>query len=281
MLSLDIWDDFGASADIRTWVDGKGEYIYHMDREEAGDHLHFTGSFEVPDPEILWYYFKIYGSDGSVCWYGTKNGATSGEGELVWYEPSSWQISVYLTRKTLPLWYTKGIVYQIFPDRFARGADWRERVDAALSVKRNGPGRRLVEDWDTEPRYQKDASGDIVAWDFYGGTLSGIAEKLDYLEALGVTVLYLNPIFEAASNHRYDTADYMKVDPMLGDTEAFQELCRAAEAHGMAIMLDGVFNHTGCDSRYFNKYGNYPEVGAFQSKDSPYRSWYEIDDSGE
>lgn len=281
MLSLDVWDDFGASADIRTWVDGKGEYIYHMDREEAGDHLHFTGSFEVPDPEILWYYFKIYGSDGSVCWYGTKNGATSGEGELVWYEPSSWQISVYLTRKTLPLWYTKGIVYQIFPDRFARGTDWRERVDAALSVKRNGPGRRLVEDWDTEPRYQKDASGDIVAWDFYGGTLSGIAEKLDYLEALGVTVLYLNPIFEAASNHRYDTADYMKVDPMLGDTEAFQELCRAAEAHGMAIMLDGVFNHTGCDSRYFNKYGNYPEVGAFQSKDSPYRSWYEIDDSGE
>lgn len=279
-LSLDVWDDSGATAEIRTWIDGRGEALYPMEGVWQDGHLRFTGTFAVPDPAIVWYYFKIHGSDGRTSYYGTKGGATSGEGALYEYEPSSWQISVYLTRKVLPEWYKQGIIYQIFPDRFARGKDWRERVAASLSQKRNGPARRLVEDWYQPPCYQKDASGRIEAWDFYGGTLSGIEEKLGYLEALGVTVLYINPIFESASNHRYDTGDYMKVDPMLGDEQTFAELCRKAAEHGMSVMLDGVFNHTGCDSRYFNKYGNYPELGAYQSPESPYRSWYKFADDG-
>jgi len=280
-LSLDVWDDPEATAEIRTWIDPDGETLYPMTGTPEDDHVHFTGSFTVKDPSIVWYYFKIHGSDGSVSYYGTLNGATSGEGALFEYEPSSWQISVYLTRDVLPEWYKKGIVYQIFPDRFHRGKDWEERAEKALTTHKNGPERRIVEDWYQPPRYQRDGEGRIQAWDFYGGTLEGIEEKLDYLEALGVTILYINPIFEAASNHRYDTGDYMVVDPMLGDDEAFSELCRKAAEHGMSVMLDGVFNHTGCDSKYFNKYGNYPDVGAFQSEDSPYRDWYKFGDDGE
>ena len=98
--------------------------------------------------------------------------------------------------------------------------------------------------------------------------------KLPYLKELGVTVLYLNPIFEAASNHRYDTSDYKKIDPYLGNEEDFSNLIRAANKHGIRLILDGVFNHTGDNSVYFNKYGEYPSLGAYQSKDSPYYSWY-------
>ena len=115
---------------------------------------------------------------------------------------------------------------------------------------------------------------EIVSYDFYGGNLAGIQEKLPYLKDLGISVIYLNPIFESASNHHYDTGDYHKVDPILGTNEELKELCAKAKEMGIRIMLDGVFSHTGDDSRYFNKYGHYDTVGAYQSKDSPYYEWY-------
>ena len=110
--------------------------------------------------------------------------------------------------------------------------------------------------------------------DFFGGNLNGIREKLPYLQQLGVSVVYLNPIFQAFSNHRYDTGDFKKIDPLLGTLEDFDALVRDAAAHGIRIILDGVFNHTGDDSLYFNKYGRYPSIGAYQSKESPYAEWY-------
>ena len=91
---------------------------------------------------------------------------------------------------------------------------------------------------------------------------------------MGVTTLYLCPIFESASNHRYNTADYSKIDPMLGTEEDFRNLCREAERRGMHVILDGVFNHTGSQSLYFNADGFYPTLGAAQSKESPYYDWY-------
>lgn len=111
--------------------------------------------------------------------------------------------------------------------------------------------------------------------DFFGGTLAGITEKLDYLAGLGVETLYLCPIFASAENHRYSTADYQTVDPMLGDTADFQRLCAQAHARGMRVILDGVFSHTGFTSRYFNGDGAYDTVGAAQSTDSPYYPWYQ------
>ena len=125
---------------------------------------------------------------------------------------------------------------------------WREQVEADMARPYTGPTRRLVEDWNAYPRYEKDASGRIAAWDFYGGTLEGIREKLPYLEGLGITIIYLNPIFSAASNHRYDTADYLHIDAALGTEEDFSRLCADAASHGISIILDGVFNHVGADS---------------------------------
>ena len=110
--------------------------------------------------------------------------------------------------------------------------------------------------------------------DYFGGDLPGITEKLPELAALGVGVLYLNPIFEAHSNHRYNTADYLRIDPLLGTEQDFITLCQRAHEHGIKIILDGVFNHTGSDSLYFNKEGRYGPGGAYRDPHSPYRSWY-------
>lgn len=277
-LGIDVWDERDPKARLRLWVDGEGETLLDMEGSEQGDHVHFEVSFTPSKTEIIWYSFLLTADDGAVWRYGAREECKVGEGAFAMGEPPSFQITVYTPRYVVPEWYRRGVVYQIFPDRFHRGADWERRVRDALGPKRNGPGRDLVADWNTPPSYRKDEFGRIRVWDFYGGTLEGVREKLGYLEGLGVTVIYLNPIFEAASNHRYDTADYMRIDPMLGDEESFRRLCRDARAHGISIILDGVFNHTGCDSRYFNKYGNYPEKGAYESADSPYASWYNFTD---
>ena len=244
------------------------------------DHVHYSVSYTPAQTGVVWYSFDLAASDGATWRYGAREGWTTGEGDFAYGNPPSFQLTVYVPRQTQPDWYKNGIVYQVFPDRFARGADWRERAEKALGAHREGPARVLVEDWDTPPAYKKSEDGDILEWDFYGGTLRGVREKLDYLADLGVTVIYLNPIFEAASNHRYDTADYLRIDPMLGDEEEFCALAREAAERGISIMLDGVFNHCGQDSRYFNRYGNYPEPGAWQGDESPYRDWFFFNEDG-
>lgn len=268
------------SATLRVWTDERGEELLPMEGASEDDHVHYSVSYTPAQTGVVWYSFDLAASDGATWRYGAREGWTTGEGDFAYGNPPSFQLTVYVPRQTQPDWYKNGIVYQVFPDRFARGADWRERAEKALAAHREGPARVLVEDWDTPPTYRKSEDGDILEWDFYGGTLRGVREKLDYLADLGVTVIYLNPIFEAASNHRYDTADYLRIDPMLGDEEEFCALAREAAERGISIMLDGVFNHCGQDSRYFNRYGNYPEPGAWQGDESPYRDWFFFNEDG-
>lgn len=280
VLGIDVWGEDAVSATLRVWTDERGEELLPMEGASEDDHVHYSVSYTPAQTGVVWYSFDLAASDGATWRYGAREGWTTGEGDFAYGNPPSFQLTVYVPRQTQPDWYKNGIVYQVFPDRFARGADWRERAEKALAAHREGPARVLVEDWDTPPAYKKSEDGDILEWDFYGGTLRGVREKLDYLADLGVTVIYLNPIFEAASNHRYDTADYLRIDPMLGDEEEFCALAREAAERGISIMLDGVFNHCGQDSRYFNRYGNYPEPGAWQGDESPYRDWFFFNEDG-
>ena len=280
VLGIDVWGEDAVGATLRVWTDERGEELLPMEGACEGDHVHYSVSYTPAQTGVVWYSFDLAASDGATWRYGAREGWTTGEGDFAYGNPPSFQLTVYVPRQTQPDWYKNGIVYQVFPDRFARGADWRERAEKALTAHREGPARVLVEDWDTPPAYKKSEDGDILEWDFYGGTLRGVREKLDYLVDLGVTVIYLNPIFEAASNHRYDTADYLRIDPMLGDEEEFCALAREAAERGISIMLDGVFNHCGQDSRYFNRYGNYPEPGAWQGDESPYRDWFFFNEDG-
>ena len=166
-----------------------------------------------------------------------------------------------------PEWIYGGIIYHVFVDRFFRAGYYKVREDAILN-----------EDWENGiPQYPAYPGAPLANNMFFGGDLDGVREKLDYLLSLGVSCIYLSPIFEAASNHKYDTGDYMKVDEMFGGDEAFSRLLFAAHEKGMRVILDGVFNHTGADSRYFNRYGRYTDsVGAYQSKASPYFAWYDF-----
>ena len=280
-LSIDVWDAEVVFCTLRVWTDAHGEELIEMRGSERGDVIRFTATYRPAETGVVWYSFDIEASDGAVWRYGAREGWVTGEGAFAYGDPPSFQITVFSPRPRQPRWYREGIVYQIFPDRFARGEDWEERAAEALAVPRKGgPERALVEDWDTPPTYERTPDGGVARWDFYGGTLEGIREKLGYLEDLGATALYLNPVFEAASNHRYDTADYLRIDPMLGDEESFRALCVDAAEHGISVILDGVFNHVGADSRYFNRFGTYREPGAWQGEQSPYRDWFTLNEDG-
>ena len=157
-----------------------------------------------------------------------------------------------------------GIIYHVFVDRFNRGKKTSVREDAVY-----------VEDWYSDiVEYPEYPGAFLKNNTFFGGTLDGIADKLDYLESLGVTTLYLSPIFEAYSNHKYDTGDYGKIDDMFGGEKEFKNLLKKCAAKGIGVILDGVFNHTGSDSLYFNKNERYKSDGAYQSKSSPFYDWY-------
>ena len=199
---------------------------------------------------LVWYSFRLEGLDGRAM------------------ELGEYQLTVYDASEAVPTWFGQGVTYQTFPDRFRR----TQVPDPTGMVG----GRSVHTAWEEEPVYRPDANGEIRNRDFFGGNLAGVMEKLPYLKALGVQTLYFCPIFEAAENHRYGTGDYEKIDPMLGTEGEFRVLCDRAHDLGMRVLLDGVFNHSGYVSRYFNGDGSYPAdvPGAAQSTQSPYYPWY-------
>jgi 4-alpha-glucanotransferase len=228
----------------------------------------FETEYKVPNkPGLVWYYF-IISFEGHNYYYGNNANKLGGEGTLEDKEPSSYQVTVYYPMN-IPTWYRQGIMYQIYVDRF-----YHVREDKVFPYPRKN--FLLHVNWYDSPCYIKDETGRVTHWDFFGGNLLGVIKKLPHLQELGISIIYLNPIFEATSNHKYDTADYQSIDPMYGDEELFERLIIEAKQYGIAIMLDGVFSHTGSDSVYFNRYHTYPCLGAYQSSESPYYSWYQF-----
>ncbi|MEG0765485.1 MAG: glycoside hydrolase family 13 protein [Pseudoflavonifractor sp.] len=209
----------------------------------------FSGCLDTGDyVGLCWYSLRLFRLDGSLD------------------ETPELQLTVYDGGETVPAWFGAGMSYQIFPDRFCR-----TRVPFPEGLV---GGRWVHSNWEEGPEYRPDQKGEIRNRDFFGGNLAGVMEKLPYIKSLGTETIYFCPIFEAAENHRYGTADYEKIDPMLGTNEEFTALCAAAHRLGMRVMLDGVFNHTGFVSKYFNGDGFYPEPGAYQRQDSAYSDWF-------
>ena len=253
----------------RIWQERTGEKLVEMTRNKAGkagEKICFSATLDMPEQGcLIWYYFIISCPGENTFYCGNNQQRLGGQGAVSDTVPPSFQITVYNKGAKTPDWFKHAVMYQIFPDRFSRQGD-------KLIEKK---GAVVHASWQDTPCYYKDVdTKEIVAYDFFGGNLAGIREKLTYLKDLGISVIYLNPVFESASNHRYDTGDYHKIDPMLGSNEEFQALCAQADSLGIKLIIDGVFSHTGSDSRYFNREGTYDTVGAFQSQDSPYYSWY-------
>lgn len=210
---------------------------------------------------LFYYHYRILTEDGVLLLGGeeptTLTPVVDGQGErqLLLYDASY-----------RPPEQIDGIMYHVFVDRFAKtGVAWQHQK----------PGTVLDTNWENGiPQYGAYPGAEVANNVFFGGDLYGIAANLDYIASLGTSILYLSPVFDAATNHKYDTADYLSVDDMFGGDEALRFLCDEAKKWGIRVILDGVFNHTGSDSIYFNKEGHYDSVGAYQSPDSPYADWY-------
>lgn len=253
---------------IASWVSVDKMYLFirlggvstpvemRFEKSENGFSV-YTADYVFDTAGIYYYRFEMRNRDG-VWYYGRGENGESVCGENL----PEWQLTVYKSTYKTPDFAKGNIIYHVFIDRF-------NRADGVKTKRKY----RLHESFSESPEVVS-ADGKYYADDFFGGNFNGIREKLDYLEELGVGIIYLSPIFKAYSNHRYDTGDYLKVDELLGTEDDFKRLLDAAHEKGMKIILDGVFNHSGADSLYFNKFGTYDSLGAYQSKSSPYYDWY-------
>lgn len=253
---------------------------YRFNGEDYKEHMYFHSVISdmnlyetvltLPEkPGILFYFFEIH-AGGECVYYSNNDARLGGIGKICDKDPLCYQITVYDKSYKTPDWFKGGVMYQIFPDRFYKSENYNGLDKARNIIKRN---------WGDTPFYTSEQfGGEYLSNDCFGGSLKGIAEKLDYLCDLGIDIIYLNPIFEANSNHKYNTANYEKIDPLFGDEQIFKDLCQKAKEKGIRIVLDGVFNHTGSDSIYFNKNSTYDSIGAYQSKNSPYYDWYNFSD---
>lgn len=221
----------------------------------SNGYIDYTLDISFDKTGVYWYRFEIL-TDHGVVYVGRGEDGIAVYGEWL----PEWQLTVYDQKFSTPDKYKGGIVYHIFADRFCRS-------------KIRKTDRKLHQNWYDEPDIVSE-DGKYHGDDFFGGDLEGIRQKLPYIKSLGTSILYLSPIFKARSNHRYDTGDYMEIDELLGSDEDFVALCKDAKEMGISVMLDGVFNHSGSDSKYFNKHGTYDTLGAYQSVDSPYHDWY-------
>lgn len=242
-------------------VDGETkEFPMHWNGLDEGYDAYLL-SFSLAETGLYFYYFKIVTEDAVLSVFKCGSGKTSVQ------MGDKWQLTCFEQGYDTPEDFKGKVMYQIFPDRFYQAGqpDLSEKLQP-YSIHENKTDI---------PVYWPNEQGEVLNNDFFGGTLRGIQEKLPYLKNLGVSILYLNPIFMAYSNHRYDTADYRRIDPMLGTEQDFKELCSQAHQLQMKVILDGVFSHTGSNSRYFDKeniFGN----GAYHNPDSPYIAWYDF-----
>lgn len=240
----------------------------------------------------LWYRFII--TDGSkTVYYADNTAALDGGLGTTSNTPvdNSYALMVYEPEFSTPSWAKNAVIYQIFPDRFRNGR--ADNDPKTGQVRYDDPVLKLQ--WSILPEGYCRAYADVsfnCPWrfgtppagspvnesprgrDYYGGDLKGIDQKLDYLVSLGVNTLYINPIFDSASNHGYDTQDYYKIDPYFGTQKDWENLVKHANQHNVRIILDGVYNHMSSDSPFFDRYHRYSTVGACESLDSPYRSWF-------
>lgn len=263
-------------------------YELPMEPSAAGFSVVFDSSGE---PRVIFYKFCItVEGERYICTNRRDGAATSGvvfkcdalpsedggngdiEDPMLKDDTSGFQLTVFDPRFQVPSWFAGKTMYQIFPDRYARdcgGIRW----DGVHSHEVRGWPIKVHENWNEAPDWREP----YEPVDFYGGTLAGIEAHLDYIAGLGTDVIYLNPVCEARSNHRYNTGDYEAIDPILGSWDEYRHLCASAAIRGIRIILDTVLSHTGSSSKYFNLDGSYDSLGAAQSPSSLYYSWYDFE----
>jgi len=236
-----------------------GQIVSMEKTANKGPYEIWSGSFSLPGTGLYFYYFFIEAPSGSFRLFKEGDDTNMEAGSM-------WQVSCIPADFHTPDWAKGATIYQVFPDRFHKSGE----VDLTGKLT----PYTVHSNWYEEVDWRPTPEGVVLNNDFYGGNFKGITEKMDYIASLGTTILYLNPISKSFSSHRYDTGDYKVPDPMLGTIEDFKAMVDAAHAKGIKVILDGVYSHTGSNSPYFNREGQFDSVGAFNSKESPYYSWF-------
>ena len=279
-----VWDDVAGGQFFLDLTPVATDVSCYDDSQPAETCDFWQASYMPDEPTTLFYRFIV--SDGTAIAHYEDDGFRDGG----WGEASpdlkdwGWAIQVYDAGYEPIEWLQDAVIYQIFPDRFRNG---RSNNDADINAPRygwpdNALDRIMRKAWSDLPEgYCRHYVNPATACnegprgrDYFGGDIRGVQQRIDYLVSLGVTAVYFNPVFDAASNHAYDTQDYYNIDPFFGANKEFEQFLSAAEKAGIKVILDGVFNHTSSDSKYFDRYGHFAEVGACESVNSPYRSWY-------
>jgi len=259
--SLKIAKQINTSACVFNYCpDGSNEVIKQPMLRSSSETDDYKVSIKFTSAGLYWYYFEVYQGDHMFYLQPDQNYDVQPTGELT----SKFQQTVYEKDFNIDPNFNKGIMYHVFVDRFCKYG----KVNARQ-------GLILRDDWGG--KLDKNSSDfKVINKECFGGNIKGIISKLDYLKKLNVSCIYLSPICEANSYHKYNTADYKKIDSMFGSEKDFKDLISKAKDKGMGVIIDGVYNHTGDDSIYFNRYNTYKSVGACQSKNSPYYNWYEF-----
>ena len=245
---------------LRTRING-GEERLHMQRGKEKDGLVYYSVKVSSKEERFHYHFYIVAEE--TVYYYNQLGISD-------YMPDETYDFSVLYDYRQPSWVKNAVFYQIFPDRFCNGNPENTVKDGEYQF--DGYDTIQVKDWNTVPApYDK-----VHCLDFYGGDLEGIREKIPYLKELGVTALYLNPIFYAATVHKYDCLDYFTVDPHFGGDKALQELVEELHKNDMRIILDVSINHTGSAHKWFNKNGEFfdKSIGAYNNPEALERKYY-------
>ena len=241
--------------------DGKQDKFFEMIKDFIDERfVYLSIKLKFSETGHFWYHFEV---DTLTRHYVLGSGENLDLAPVD--EESNYLQLVYEKDSKIDKSFHKGIIYHIFVDRFNKKGKVLAR-----------PGLKLVDSWEENVDKEFNEKKERVNVKCYGGNFEGIISKLDYLSSLNVKTLYLSPIFEANSSHKYDVADYQKIDSMFGGEKKFKELIDKAKEKGINIIIDGVFNHTGSDSVYFNKEGRYKNIGAYQSQKSKYYPWYEF-----
>ena len=257
-VSIKVPMDFGWIERMKFIIeDQKQSSAIQLRHVKNEDNFVFFETEVLLDTKAIYHYYFSFEANNNFIYYKNKNK----EDYKSISKEDMFKMSVNFN---VPEWAQGKMMYHIFVDRFNRGSTKK------LKEMSN---RRIHDSWDEDIIITRNENG-LFNTDFYGGDLRGIGKKLDYLKELGVSIIYLSPIVWSQSNHRYDTSDYEKVDPYLGTNKDLYDLCNKAHKLGMKVILDAVFNHTGNDSKYFNEYNTFPELGAYQSKDSKYYPFY-------
>lgn len=253
------------------WIDQVKLHILKFEEQRIYDMCFIKNEYGYACFEVtvnledcpLYHYYFSFNVNGECQYYKKKD--LTGNADVI--KEETFKISVNFN---VPDWAKGCVAYQIFPDRFCKGEG---------NTKSPMPRRRLHKNWDEQPCLGPDEAG-IYNNDYFGGDFDGIKEKAEYIASLGVDLVYLNPIVTSQSNHRYDTGDYFHPDPYLGNEDDLRKMIKEFHKLGIKVVFDGVFNHTGNDSKYFNEYGTYKSFGAYQSLKSPYSSFYLKDECG-